>query len=407
MEYIIVGTICALIGAGTMAAILWSFILKTRARAAEANAVIADRDKVWARDAELTREKNELELRRKEAESRFVTAEELLNENRILKRDLFNLSVERRKLAMDGQKRDERQDVIELRSKELAEEYLATIEKIVGQSVNANNYASLKQRLQKAISWCREIGFEVTEEREQQLLDDLKRDFEMAVRAAVEREEQTRIKAQIREEQQREREIQREMQALEREREAIRAALERAMKDAKDAHSEEVERLKARLAEAEERNQRAIAQAQLTRAGHIYVISNLGAFGENVYKIGMTRRLTPQDRIDELGDASVPFPFDVHMMISCNDAPALENALHRKFHGFRMNKVNPRKEFFRVDLAEVHRFVVEQRGEVHFVSDAEALQYRQSISMSPEDERVIEEAFNRAERAIGAPETEE
>ena len=79
----------------------------------------------------------------------------------------------------------------------------------------------------------------------------------------------------------------------------------------------------------------------------MYVLSNIGSFGEGVYKIGMTRRLEPQDRVRELGDASVPFPFDVHMMISCDDAPSLENALHRESHKQRVNKVNFRKEFFR------------------------------------------------------------
>jgi hypothetical protein len=184
-------------------------------------------------------------------------------------------------------------------------------------------------------------------------MSDLKHDYEMKVRKAVEKEEQARIKAQIREEQLREREIERELQTLDRERAAIKAALEKALSIAKESHSEEVEKLKLRLVEAEARNERAIAQAQLTKAGHIYVISNLGAFGEEVFKIGMTRRLEPKDRIAELSDASVPFPFDVHMMISCDNAPQLEKLLHREFHSNRLNKVNVRKEFFRVPLAAI------------------------------------------------------
>lgn len=81
------------------------------------------------------------------------------------------------------------------------------------------------------------------------------------------------------------------------------------------------------------------------RAGYVYVISNIGAFGENIYKIGMTRRLDPQDRVDELGDASVPFRFDVHAMIFSDDAPALENALHKAFENKKVNMVNQRREF--------------------------------------------------------------
>ena len=82
------------------------------------------------------------------------------------------------------------------------------------------------------------------------------------------------------------------------------------------------------------------------KAGYVYVISNIGSFGPNVYKIGMTRRLDPQDRVDELGDASVPFNFDVHAMIFSDDAPALEAALHRAFEDRKINMVNTRREFF-------------------------------------------------------------
>ncbi len=131
-------------------------------------------------------------------------------------------------------------------------------------------------------------------------------------------------------------------------------AVDRALADAAGKHAEEVEALRLRLAEAEAKAQRTKSQAELgVKAGHVYVISNVGSFGQGVFKIGMTRRREPQDRVDELGDASVPFPFDVHMMIKCEDAPALESALHKCFHAKRVNRVNPRKEFFRVSIAEI------------------------------------------------------
>ena len=120
------------------------------------------------------------------------------------------------------------------------------------------------------------------------------------------------------------------------------------------------------------RAERAVSQAQLTKAGHVYVISNIGSFGENVYKIGMTRRLEPLDRVLELSGASVPFPFDVHMMISCNDAPGMENTLHRHFHKLRINRTNPRKEFFRTTLDEIVGVVRAHHGEVSYIADAEA-----------------------------------
>ncbi len=328
-------------------------------------------------------------------------------ENALLKRDLRNLETTIRKTRLDHKALEERQAQLDERANELAERYLADVEKAVGAAINANNYASCKQRLTRAIEWCRGIGFDVPKAKEDALLAALKADYELAVRAALEREEQARIRAQIREEQAREREIQKELQALERERAAIHAALTRALADATNAHTGEVESLRARLAEAEARGVRAISQAQLTRAGHIYIISNIGTFGEGVYKIGMTRRLEPKDRIAELGDASVPFPFDIHMMISCSDAPTLENALHRHFHRDRINRVNPRKEYFRVSLDEIKNFVEINHGEVKYIADAEALEYRQSQTISAEDQEYIEDVFDQAERAIGAADVED
>lgn len=118
------------------------------------------------------------------------------------------------------------------------------------------------------------------------------------------------------------------------------------------------------------------------RAGYVYVISNIGAFGENVYKIGMTRRLDPQDRVDELSDASVPFNFDVHAMIFSNDAPKLEAALHNAFADRKLNFVNQRREFFNVTLDEIKQVVRENYDKsVEFVELAPAEQYRESLKL--------------------------
>lgn len=118
------------------------------------------------------------------------------------------------------------------------------------------------------------------------------------------------------------------------------------------------------------------------RAGYVYIISNIGAFGENVYKIGMTRRLDPQDRIDELGDASVPFNFDVHAMIFSDDAPALEAALHKAFENRKLNMVNHRREFFNVTLDEIKEVVRKNFDKtVEFVDIPDAEQYRISQKM--------------------------
>ena len=121
------------------------------------------------------------------------------------------------------------------------------------------------------------------------------------------------------------------------------------------------------------------------RAGYVYVISNIGAFGPNVYKIGMTRRLDPQDRVDELGDASVPFNFDVHAMIFSDDAPALDTALHRAFEDRKLNMVNTRREFFNVTLDEIKAVVKKNFDKtVEFIDVPDAEQYRISQKMKQE-----------------------
>ena len=125
--------------------------------------------------------------------------------------------------------------------------------------------------------------------------------------------------------------------------------------------------------------QRALSQAQLTKSGFVYVISNIGSLGENIYKIGMTRRLDPQERIDELSGASVPFEYDVHAIIYRENAPELESELHRMFDHARVNKLNKRKEFFNVKLEEIEKAAQSLGANVIFTKLADAKEYRQSL----------------------------
>lgn len=330
-------------------------------------------------------------------ESQVISYNELFDENKILKRDLQNVDVNLRKLQLDTELQNEKQNQLDEKCSDLAKRYLNENVKVIGISLNQNNFSNCKSRLQKVIERCRSIGFDIAGDEETGLLDDLKVEYEKVVRAAIEREEQARIKSQIREEQKLEKEIERELKQLEREREAIQVALDKALTEAKDKHSDEVTRLQDKLSEAEEKSRRATSRAQMTKSGHVYVISNIGSFGEGVFKIGMTRRLEPIDRVKELGDASVPFRFDVHMMISSDDAPSLENALHRSLHKLRVNKVNPRKEFFRTEINDIYKIVNNHHGEVQYIADAEALEYRQSLEMSDEDSEYIENVYNKIE----------
>ena len=114
-----------------------------------------------------------------------------------------------------------------------------------------------------------------------------------------------------------------------------------------------IKELELKLEEAHTKKEKALSMAQQTKRGHVYVISNIGSFGENLYKIGMTRRLEPVDRVKELGDASVPFPFDIHAMIFSENAPDLEKSLHNTFNNRRVNKINTRKEFFMSHLKKL------------------------------------------------------
>jgi len=202
------------------------------------------------------------------------------------------------------------------------------------------------------------------------------------------REEQRQLKEQMREEEKARREYERALRDTEKEEEALQRAMEKVQRQVADASQAQRALYEAKLADlaqqlqaAHEKNQRALSMAQQTKRGTVYIISNVGSFGEDVYKIGLTRRLDPTDRIKELGDASVPFEFDVHALLSADDAPALEHQLHRHFLAMQMNKVNPRKEFFRVSLTVI-RAEIEKLGlPSAWTMTAAAAEYRQSVAI--------------------------
>jgi hypothetical protein len=208
-----------------------------------------------------------------------------------------------------------------------------------------------------------------------------------------EKEEQRRIREQMREEEIAQRELEKARLDAEREEKRYEESLRKAREEvalAVGAKQQkllgQIETLQRMLEEAHANKERAIARAQMTRSGHVYVISNVGSFGEHVYKIGMTRRLDPMDRIRELGDASVPFQFDVHAIIFSEDAPGLENRLHKLFDHRRINRVNARKEFFRVTIEEIADVVRQHHGEIEMTLAAEAVEYRKTLALIQETE---------------------
>lgn len=260
--------------------------------------------------------------------------------------------------------------------------------------VKHDNFGKIKQEIIDAFALVNHNGAPFRSARiNQSFLDARQEELKWAVSTyelrQIELAEQREIKQQIREEEKARKEMDKAIKEAEKEERIIQKALEKARAELANANAEQRKEFEAQLAdlegkleEAEERGQRAISMAQQTRRGHVYVISNIGSFGENVFKIGMTRRLEPLDRVKELGDASVPFSFDVHAMLYSEDAPSLEKELHRRFNRESVNKVNPRKEFFRTSLAEIKQ-MVEQQGvtEVHWTMKADATEYRESLSI--------------------------
>ena len=205
-------------------------------------------------------------------------------------------------------------------------------------------------------------------------------------KAQEEKEYQAELKRQMREEKQRQDELEQQQREAEEEEQSLaeqQRLLEEALLAAEGAHREELERqrleLEQKIQGVHQQYERAKSMAQLTKQGHVYVISNIGSFGENVFKIGMTRRLEPMERVKELSGAAVPFDFDVHAMISCDDAPALEKTLHDHLESYRINRINLRKEFFRVELSRIIDEVERHHGQVEYIADPVALQYLQSL----------------------------
>lgn len=262
--------------------------------------------------------------------------------------------------------------------------------------VKHGNFGTIEKRLYKSFEVVNKLGetkgVAVTSHYLQLRMEELVLNHELEQAKEAEKQQQRELREEMREQAKVEREIasaQRKAEIDEKNRrKEIEDLRRQAMADSQNAE------LRKRLIELEQAlldtiaaNQRAISQAQLTRRGCIYVISNVGSFGENVFKIGMTRRLVPEERVNELSDASVPFAFNIHAMIQCDDAPALETKLHQRFNDARVNKVNLRKEFFSVPLASVEAAVNElHNGEIVFEHVPDASEYFETLAINKENQ---------------------
>ncbi len=262
--------------------------------------------------------------------------------------------------------------------------------------VKASNIERTVERIHKSAESISKLGNELRIQIPLAYVELKVKEAHLAYEFAMAKE---REKEEIREAREREREEMRVLKEIEAQRkklqkekqqyeDALKQALQQQEKNgASPELDEKIAALKATLTDVEAGIADVDYREANKRAGYVYVISNIGSFGEGVYKIGMTRRLEPMERVRELGDASVPFGFDVHALIFSDDAPKLEAALHREFADRRVNMVNNRREFFRVSLDEIEKVVMANYDKtVEFTETAEAQQYRESVALRAEQQ---------------------
>lgn len=227
-------------------------------------------------------------------------------------------------------------------------------------------------------------------------IEAAKIEYEYYIQREQIKEEQRALREQLRQEAAERKLLEEQQKKVEEEESKYKAEIESLTAALGEATGEKADNISARISELNEqllevdKKKEEIASLQHGKAGYVYVISNLGSFGDNVFKIGMTRRLVPEERIDELGSASVPFPFDIHSMIFSDNAPELETAIHKMLNDKRVNKVNLRKEFFRVSLDDLEKLVFELQPTAEFNRTMLAEQYNQTLSI----EAGIAQAFD-------------
>lgn len=262
------------------------------------------------------------------------------------------------------------------------------------ENVKFNNIESFESRIEKSFDSLNKIGkvmfAQLTEEFKILKLEELQCAYEYQIVKQREKDELRKQREVLRDAQKAEKEIREAREAIEKERKHFATAIKTLEKRIESADDESLrqelitqrESLCEKVTDLDTQEKEIDYREKNAKAGFVYIVSNLGAFGENVYKIGMTRRLEPLERIDELGDASVPFEFDLHALVFSDDAPALEAKIHGHFETHRVNKINRRKEFFKADLADIERVVRENYDKVFELTyEATAEQYRESLRL--------------------------
>lgn len=265
-------------------------------------------------------------------------------------------------------------------------------------SVTFKNVDSVRTKISRSYETANKIfaddGVQITHEYVSAKLEELSLIYAQIVKEEEEREQRKAIREQMVEEEKVRREIEREKAKIDKETTQFSNEVKKLMgylqKSSNDVerqlYVDKISELEAKIKSLEKDKENVLQREQNTRAGFVYIISNIGSFGEGVYKIGMTRRLDPMERISELSSASVPFVFDVHAMIFSDDAPALEACLHQTFRDYQVNRVNNKKEFFRVDLDQIKEIVKQNHNAtVQFIDIPDAAEYRETLRIEAGD----------------------
>lgn len=259
-------------------------------------------------------------------------------------------------------------------------------------NVTLKNIDTMRNKILRSYETLNKIyksdGVQITKEFLENKLQQLITAHSYQEKLEDERVQKKLIQEQLKEEEKVRREIEREKAKIEKDETQFKNEISKLMKYLQKTDNEvektlyidKIKECEEKLSELETVKSDVLNREKNTRAGFVYIISNIGSFGENIFKIGMTRRLEPMDRIKELSSASVPFEFDVHALIFSDDAPSLESILHNTFREYEVNKVNHRKEFFSIPLEKIEKVVTEHHNAtVQWTYDAAAEEYRESL----------------------------
>ncbi len=268
-------------------------------------------------------------------------------------------------------------------------------------NVKFHNVEKMEERIRRSFETCNKLLKTVDAWWKDIVLERKLQELYLAHEYQMKRQEEKEAAKQAREEQREQEKLEKEIREarakIEKERRHFIGALQKLQvrlgaatdQQERDDLQTRIDEVTSQSSKLDEEERLLDYREQNARAGYVYVISNVGAFGEGIFKIGMTRRLEPMDRVDELGDASVPFRFDVHALVFSDNAPTLEAKLHSHFAAGRLNKVNGRKEFFRANLKEVEAVIrANYDAVVEVIHAAPAEQYRESLRLAMPSESI-------------------